>query len=83
VNGTVRAQLTLVKKPLLEGRRVSAPLLGHHQISENVLRGSYVTVGGKVTVHAIFQRNLVVTYVAKIPKDLVVTYVAKIPKFHM
>jgi hypothetical protein len=68
VNGIVGAQLTLVKKPLLEGRHVSARLLGHHQVSKNVLRGSYVTVGGKVTVHAIFQRDLVVTYVAKIPK---------------
>jgi hypothetical protein len=58
----------MVKKPLLEGRHVSAPLLGHHQVSKNVLRGNYVTVDGKVTVHAIFQRNFVVTYVAEIPK---------------
>jgi hypothetical protein len=68
VNGIVRAERTLFKKPLLQGRHVSAPLLGHHQFSKNVLRGSHVTVGGKVTVHAIFQRDLVVTYVAEIPK---------------
>jgi hypothetical protein len=56
VNGIVRAQLTLVKKkPLLEERHVSAPLLGHYQVSKNVLRGSHITVGGKVTVRAIFQ----------------------------
>jgi hypothetical protein len=68
VNGIVRAHLTLVKKSLLEGRHVSAPLLGLHQVTKNVSRGSYVTLCGKVTVHAIFQRDLVVTYVAKIPK---------------
>jgi hypothetical protein len=56
----------LVKKTLLEGRHVSAPLLGHHQISKNILRGNYV--GGRVTVHVIMQRDLVVTFVAKNPR---------------
>jgi hypothetical protein len=55
-----------LKKPLLEGRHISAPLLGHHQVSKNILRGKYV--GGRVTVHVILQRDLVVTSVAKIPK---------------
>jgi hypothetical protein len=55
-----------LEKPLLEGRRVSALLLGHHQVSKNILRGNYVD--GRVTVHVIFQRDLVVTFVANIPK---------------
>jgi hypothetical protein len=36
VNGTVRAQLSLVEKPLLGGRHVSAPILGHHQVSKKM-----------------------------------------------
>jgi hypothetical protein len=55
----------VLKKPVLEGRHVSAPLLGHHQVSKNILRGNYV--GGRVTVRVIMQRDLVVTFVAKIP----------------
>jgi hypothetical protein len=55
----------LVKKPLLEGRHVSAPLLGHHQVTNNILRGNYV--GGRVTVRVIMQRDLVATFVAKNP----------------
>jgi hypothetical protein len=50
----------------MEGRHVSAPLLGHHQVSKNILRGDYV--GGRVTVHVIMQRDLVVTFVAKNPR---------------
>jgi hypothetical protein len=54
------------EKPLLERRHVSAPLLGHHQVSKIILRGNYV--GGRVTVHVIKQRDLVITFVAKIPR---------------
>jgi hypothetical protein len=32
VNGRVRAQLSLIEKPLLGGRHVSAPMLGHHKV---------------------------------------------------
>jgi hypothetical protein len=34
--GRVRAQLSVVEKTLL-GRHVSAPVLGHHQVSKEVL----------------------------------------------
>jgi hypothetical protein len=37
VNRRVRAQLSLVEKPLLGGRHVSAPILGHHQVSKKYL----------------------------------------------
>jgi hypothetical protein len=37
MNGRVRAQLSLVEKPLLGGRHVSAPMLGHHQVLEKYL----------------------------------------------
>jgi 2C-methyl-D-erythritol 2,4-cyclodiphosphate synthase len=51
---------------LLEGRHVSAPLLGHHQVTKNIFKGNYV--GGRVTVRVILQRDLVVTFVAKISR---------------
>jgi hypothetical protein len=60
----VRAQLFWLKILLLEGRHVSAPLLGHHQVTRNILKGNYW--GGRVTVRVILQRDLVVTFVAKI-----------------
>jgi hypothetical protein len=50
-NGRVRTQLFWLKILLLEGRHVSAPLLGHHQVTKNILRGNYV--GGRVTVRVI------------------------------
>jgi hypothetical protein len=65
-NGRVRAQLFWLKILLLEGRHVSAPLLGQHQVTKNILRGNYV--GGRVTVRVILQRDLVVTFVAKISR---------------
>jgi hypothetical protein len=42
------------------------PLLGHHQVTRNILKGNYV--GGRVTVRVILQRDLVVTFVAKISR---------------
>jgi hypothetical protein len=65
-NGRVRAQLFWLKILLLEGRHVSAPLLGHHQVTRNILKGYYG--GGRVTVRVILQRDLVVTFVAKISR---------------
>jgi hypothetical protein len=50
-NGRARAQLFWFKILLLEGRHVSAPLLGHHQVTKNILGGNYV--GGRVTVRVI------------------------------
>jgi hypothetical protein len=47
-NGRVRAQLFWLKILLLEGRHVSAQLLGHHQVTKNILKGNYV--GGRVTL---------------------------------
>jgi hypothetical protein len=41
-NGRVRAQLFWLRILLLEGRHVLAPLLGHHQVTKNILRGNYV-----------------------------------------
>jgi hypothetical protein len=75
-NGTVRAQLFLLKILLLEGRHVSAPLLGHHQVTKNILRGNYV--GGRVTVRDILQRDLVVTFVAKIYNNTYLHYACKL-----
>jgi hypothetical protein len=65
-NGRVRAQLFWLKILLLEGRHISAPLLGHYQVTKNTLRGNYV--GGRVTVRVILQRHLFVTFVAKISR---------------
>jgi hypothetical protein len=62
-NGWVRAQLFWLKILLLEEQHVSAPLLGHHQVTKNILRGNYV--GGRVTVHVILERDLFLTFVAK------------------
>jgi hypothetical protein len=45
-NWRVRAQLFWLQILLLEGRHVSAPLLGHHQVTKNILRGNYG--GGRV-----------------------------------
>jgi hypothetical protein len=56
----------LVKILLLEGRHVSAPLLGHHQVAKNILKVNYG--GGRVAVRVILQRDLVVTFVAKISR---------------
>jgi hypothetical protein len=63
-NGRVRAQLFWLKILLLEGLHVSTPLLGHHQVTKYILKGNYG--GGRVTVRVILQRELVVTFVAKI-----------------
>jgi hypothetical protein len=65
-NGRVRAQLLWLKILLLEGRHVSAPLLGHHQVTKTILRGNYV--GGRVTVRVILQRDLFVTFVTKMSR---------------
>jgi hypothetical protein len=65
-NGRVRAQLFWLKILLLEGRHVSAPQLGHHQVTKNIFRGNYV--GGRVTVRVILQRDFVVKFVAKISR---------------
>jgi hypothetical protein len=62
---------------LLEGRHVSAPLLNHHQVTKNILKGNYV--GGRVTVRVILQRYLVVTYVAEISKVMAKHLPIKVP----
>jgi hypothetical protein len=65
-NGRVRAQLFWLKILVWEGQHVSAPLLGHHQVTKNILRGNYV--GGRIAVRVILQRDLFVTFVAKISR---------------
>jgi hypothetical protein len=65
-NGRVRVKLFWLKILLLEGRHVSAPLLGHHQVTRNILKGNYG--GGRVTVRVILQRDLFFTFVAKISR---------------
>jgi hypothetical protein len=65
-NGRFGVQLFWLKILLLKGRHVSAPLPGHHQVTKNILKGNYG--GGRVTVRVILQRDLVVTFVAKISR---------------
>jgi hypothetical protein len=68
-NGRVTAQLFWLKILILEGRNVLAALLGHHQVTRNILKGNYG--GGRVTVRVILQRDLVVIFVAKISRVIV------------
>jgi hypothetical protein len=56
----------LVKNPFIGRTTCFGPLLGHHQVTKNILRGNYG--GGRVTVRVILRRDLVVTFVAKISR---------------
>jgi hypothetical protein len=69
-NGKVRAQLFWLRLLLLEGRHVSAPLLGHPKVTKNILKVNYVC--GNITVRVILQRYLVVTFVAEMSKVMAI-----------
>jgi hypothetical protein len=63
INGSEReSQSTTkcVRKTLLGGRHVSAPILGHYQVSKKYLMRKLYSTGGKVVVHDKLQRDLVV-----------------------